>query len=179
MANKYLKRGLVPIWDMSGPVTKRVPKSTSSTVALLVGSPVLFTAGYAESASATDDANMTGSVVALFDSAGKPVNQLVHDAAGYVEISYQQDQQYRITVDSTDMTVAKVGNTCNLLVSDAADPTDTNQTYSLAQLDGDKLAADAHGQLLVVGIVDRLDNAVATIGTEVIVKIEPTNYQAA
>jgi hypothetical protein len=189
MANKYLKRGLVPVWDMAGPVTKKVPKlvTTNAQVALFVGSPVLYTAGYATAALATDDANVTGTVVALFDADGKPVNKLNGSAgvasseAGYVEITYKEDQQYRITVDSTDMTVAKVGYTCNLLVSDGDGTTaaEANQTFSLAQLDGDKLANDAHGQLLVVGVVDRLDNAVATIGTEVLVKIEPTNYQAA
>ena len=178
MANKYLKRGLVPIWDMAGPVTKKVPKSTSSSKALLVGSPVLFTGGYAQSAAVGGDSDkITGSVVALTDSAGKPVNQLVHDAAGYVEISFKQDQQYRITSNDDGIAIGDIGYSGQLNNDDAADPTDPNQTFSLAQIDGSTLN-DAAGPLQVVGIVDRLDNDFGATGTEVVVKIDPDNYQA-
>jgi hypothetical protein len=117
--------------------------------------------------------------VALFDAYGKPVNQLVHDAAGDVEITYLQEQIYRITSNDTGIAIGDIGGIGALVTSgDLADPADPDQTYSTAVIDGSTIN-QANAQLEVVGKVDRLDNEYGTTGTEVYVRIAPSRYQAA
>jgi hypothetical protein len=173
VANNSMRRGFVPVSTngQNVPTVSRA-KKVSTNAAVYVNSPVVVVAGVVDTVAAdTAGANMTGSVVAIFDSTGASVDTLATGAAGTCVISYLPDQIYQAVVVGTDFAAADNGVTEYLIPAEGG----TSSPYSDRRVG----AADADGTVIASGIVKRPDNAYATASCEGYFIINPANYSAA
>jgi hypothetical protein len=184
MANKYVKQGLVPV-DLEPDGVITLAKDTSSTYALFIHSPVLAIVSQGaggEFQSSAASGNMTGSVIALYDSTGAPVSSLAADAAGTVTATCREYQRFKITCDDTNIGASNVdiGMTYDLTAEGGtvASTTTLGSTYSTRQIDGNTESA-SDGPLKITKIVPRQDNDGGVIGTEVYCVINPTHFTLA
>lgn len=176
MANKYVKQGLVPVnLEPDGVVT--LAKDASSTYDLFIGSPVVVSSG--KFTASTTTGSITGSVVALYDSNGKPVSNLATTAAGKVTATCKSYQVFKITCSGTQVAAsdADIGKTYDTTAEGGTveSTTTLGSTYSTRQLDGTTEHA-SNGHLTLGKIVPRNDNDGGVDGTEVYVTITAANF---
>lgn len=188
MANENVIAGLVPVPDNKGQVDTRdfIPVDSDNTVDLFTGSPYYMTGGKLRgvpltNTDATDkDLSVAGAVVKLYDSNYKTVPNLDASTAGYAEVTYQANQQYICTMDSTHF---------------ADDGSDNGDLYNLKQetnsantngFDGPSRSgvqlkssteATSDRQMAVSRKTQRVGNVGGTAGTEVYCTIHPDVFQ--
>ena len=172
MSNIANARGLVPIPDDYGCIkTKIMDKGTSSTEGLWVGSPYLASGGYAVSAGEGTSASLSGAVVCLRDANNKPVAYLASAAAGTVEVTFDAKQRYRMFMDENHFAVADSGKSYSLTDETAA----ATDFESKRMLDS-STEHDSDGQMVVTGLIRKLNNAAGAAYTEVECYIDPTLF---
>lgn len=159
MANTDFPHGLNPISSPHGGI-RRTPYDKTASTALFLGDPVtMVAAGTVQRAAAGQV--LLGVVEGIFDSTGKPVNYVAaSDADAYtVMVADDPDQLFEAQEDSggAALAAADVGMNCDILVTDG----DTGTGKSKVEIDSStKLSAS--GQLRLIKIVDRVDNAIGT-----------------
>jgi hypothetical protein len=189
MSNENIVGGLIPIPDNKGFVNTRdfVPVSASNTVDLFMGSPYVMASGALTGVALTDtdatdkDLEIAGAVVKLYNSNMVTVLNLPASTAGYAEVTYEPNQQYLCTMDSTHFADngSDNGDLYNLKPETN---TDANADgFSGAARSGVKIKSSTEAtsdrQLAVSRKTQRIGNVGGVAGTEVICTIHPDVFQ--
>lgn len=113
MANEgNMIAGLVPVPNNKGLVNTRdfVPISTSNSVALFIGGTYKMSSGLLVGAGAGNAEGLSGCIVALYNTSGAAVLNLPISTGGFAEVTYEEGQEYEITVDSTAFAASGADN---------------------------------------------------------------------
>lgn len=187
MANLYYVRGMVPKESDRVDDIQAFPKSTSSAAAMFVGGPYFIVGGEARTSVAghTNVATngITGTIVALLDSTGAPVQNLAANAAGTVIGTTDPDRVYVMTMDETHYAgAADFGKYYDITAEGAtvASGDDPGSSFSSRQIDSStETSVSTDGVIIALGRVPALNNDAATAGTQVYCKINPAFYTTA
>lgn len=184
MANKTLIIGLVPKSTVVNQPITRATAPCEATAALFVNSPIVITSGVATAVGTANSSKITGTIVCIRDPNGlsvcsKPASS---SALGtYVcEYTYEPGQLYICTVNGTIYADSDAGDYFILNAETAtanANP-DLGDSTSKRQLIT-KSATDGPIQVIGRTPLDDLNNAASVTGTQVLCRINPTNYVAA
>lgn len=182
--NEAPRMGLRPQGDAKGLVnTKAFDVDVANTVPLGKGSPVYLVAGKVRGlANAYSSAGLiAGSVVRICTTANKSVGGCPAATAGYrVEIAYERDQRYEITVDNTAFAedgsdVGKMYDLSDETLTVVADEM-TVGGFSTRQLKGASEAASAK-QIIAGTKTGLINNVGGLANTEIFCTINPANHQ--
>ena len=154
MANVDSKLGLRPIEGQNLRLKIFPVNAADSGAALFKNSPVKLVASGGVAANSTDSVNFVGTVLDLYDSNKVPVSYLTASTDGYVGATTNPNLRYQIQCSGT-LTASSVGDCANLIAT-AGDMTLGQSRYELSST---LLGASAPGQMRIIGLVDRPDNA--------------------
>lgn len=189
MSNENIVGGLIPIPDNKGFVNTRdfITVDSGNTVDLFVGSPYYIVAGKLRGVPLTDtdatdkDLEVAGAVVKLYNSSGIGVLNLPSSTAGIAEVTFEANQQYLCTMDSTHFADdgSDNGDLYNLKVEAN---TDANADgFSGSGRSGVKLKSSTEAtsdrQIVVSRKTQRIGNVGGVAGTEVVCTIHPDVFQ--
>lgn len=187
MANLTSAQGIsaVPNTNEGSVATRRLPVDATNTVPLRVGSPVVIDAisgkikGLVNSVA--DTAKVIGSVVRAYKVSDNTTPAYIPSGTdGFgVEFSYLPDQRYQATFD-TAITGNIIGQAFTI-TDETAQPS-IYDPYFGDSISGRQLASASKdatdGQYIVQEILKQNYNSPTEAGLEVIVRINPANYQA-
>lgn len=190
MANANVIQGLVPCADNKGSNNIRpmipVSASVNTETDLFPGSAYYLDTGTVcavpHAGDETDDtALIAGAVVKLYNSSKREVQNLPSDTDGYADVTYQEDQEYLITINDGNFSSPADNGMFYNLTAETREDADTNgfdgSASSGLQLDGNSEAAAAK-QFIVCRMEPTVGNVDASSGTLVRARINPDNWQA-
>lgn len=162
MANLDAPHGLRPIRSPGGTIPTNEYRVSATNTALFINDPVVRGAdGTIDVATAGAGNYITGSVVALFDSNGVPVSNIVaNGGSGYTAVVADDiNQEFEAQDDGTTTQLALVdeGTNVDMILTHSGS---TSTGLSGAEIDSSTTGAGATGQLRLIRQLPAVDNAI-------------------
>lgn len=154
MANVDAKLGIRPMEGQNNRARRFPVNAADGSAAIFKNDPVLIADSGGVKANGTSSAAFLGGVIDLYDSTMVPVSYLTASTDGFATVITNPVMRYQIQCSGT-LTASCVGD-CADFIANAGNTSTGNSKYELSStLKG----AGNSGQVRILGLVEREDNA--------------------
>lgn len=155
MANIDAKIGLRPMEPQNNRARRFNVYASDVGAAIFKNDPVLVSASGGVKANGANSAAFLGSVIDLYDSTMVPVSYLTASTDGFATVVTNPLMRYQIQC-SDALTASCIGDTADFVATAGNTSTGTSKYELSVSLKG---AGNSGGQMRILGLVDRTDNA--------------------